>query len=92
MTIEQTVELPASHRLVLEVPRVIPSGRVRVTFTAEPDTTTGDNSLDRVTGELRELCKGAALTVERFFEMKQEEIALEDAQFRRLFPNAQETE
>jgi len=30
MTIEQTVEIPANHRLTIEVPREIPAGRMQV--------------------------------------------------------------
>ena len=33
MTIEQTVEIPASHRLVIDVPREVPEGPVVLTFT-----------------------------------------------------------
>jgi hypothetical protein len=33
MTIEQTVEIPADHRLVLDVPREIPAGTAVVAFT-----------------------------------------------------------
>ena len=32
MTIEQTVEIPASHRLTIDVPREIPAGPVVLTF------------------------------------------------------------
>jgi hypothetical protein len=32
MTIEQTVEVPANHRLTLEVPPEIPAGKVQVLF------------------------------------------------------------
>ena len=35
MTIEQTVDIPADHRVVLEVPREIPAGRVTIAFIAE---------------------------------------------------------
>ena len=39
MTIEQTVEIPASHQLVLDLPREIPVGRVRaaIVLTFEPE-------------------------------------------------------
>ena len=30
MTITQTVEIPASHRLIIDVPREIPAGRTQV--------------------------------------------------------------
>ena len=33
MTITQTVEIPASHRLTIDVPREIPAGPVILTFT-----------------------------------------------------------
>ena len=36
MTIEQTVEIPASHRLVIDVPRDIPAGRTILAFTPAP--------------------------------------------------------
>ena len=33
MTIEQTVEIPANHRLVIDVPAEVPAGKVILTFT-----------------------------------------------------------
>jgi hypothetical protein len=33
MTIEQTVDIPADHRLLIEVPREVPAGRAILTFT-----------------------------------------------------------
>jgi hypothetical protein len=33
MTITQTVEIPADHRLIIDVPREIPAGPVILTFT-----------------------------------------------------------
>ena len=37
MTITQTVDIPASHRLTIDVPREIPAGRTIITFTAVVD-------------------------------------------------------
>jgi hypothetical protein len=38
MTIQQTVEIPASHRLTIDVPPEVPAGVAVVTFTAaEPE-------------------------------------------------------
>jgi hypothetical protein len=34
MSITQTVEIPADHRLTIEVPREIPAGRAILTFTS----------------------------------------------------------
>jgi hypothetical protein len=36
MTIEQTVEIPADHRLVFDLPRDLPSGRAKVEVTITP--------------------------------------------------------
>jgi len=36
MTITQTVEIPASHRLTIDVPREVPTGSVILTFTPAP--------------------------------------------------------
>ncbi|GHV76872.1 hypothetical protein AGMMS49942_16930 [Spirochaetia bacterium] len=36
MTIEQTVDVPASHRLTIDVPRDIPAGRTILAFTPAP--------------------------------------------------------
>ena len=36
MTIEQTVEIPASHRITIDVPREIPAGKVKVELTFSP--------------------------------------------------------
>jgi hypothetical protein len=33
MTVTQTVEVPASHRLTIDVPREVPAGPVILTFT-----------------------------------------------------------
>jgi hypothetical protein len=43
MSITQTVDIPASHRLTIEVPREIPAGRAILTFTpaAEGVSVTG---------------------------------------------------
>ena len=37
MTVTQTVDVPVSHRLTIDVPREVPAGRVIITFTPEPD-------------------------------------------------------
>ncbi|GHU63729.1 hypothetical protein FACS189445_6890 [Spirochaetia bacterium] len=41
MTIQQTVDIPVSHRLTIEVPREVPAGRVILAFTPEGETPTG---------------------------------------------------
>jgi hypothetical protein len=37
MTIEQTIEIPESHRLFFDIPRNIPSGRAKVALTVMPE-------------------------------------------------------
>ena len=53
MTIEQTVEIPADHRLVLDVPREIPAGTTILTFTPAPagppeDGPPAEDEFDRI--------------------------------------------
>ena len=33
MIIEQTIEVPANHQIVLEVPTAVPAGKAKLTFT-----------------------------------------------------------
>ena len=44
MTIEQTVEIPANYRLVLDVPREIPTGTTILAFTPVPPGKTAAES------------------------------------------------
>ena len=37
MTITQTVDIPADHRLVIDVPREVPEGRAVLAFTPAPE-------------------------------------------------------
>jgi hypothetical protein len=39
MTITQTVDIPTSHRLIIDVPSEIPAGRTVLTFTPARDDT-----------------------------------------------------
>jgi hypothetical protein len=42
MTITQTVDIPADHRITLEVPREVPPGRTILAFTPAPDRGVSD--------------------------------------------------
>jgi hypothetical protein len=60
MTIEQTVEIPADHRLVIEVPPEIPAGRAVLAF-----TTAGEEKktpLDRGTAEKKNTQRSTPLS------------------------------
>jgi hypothetical protein len=84
MTIEQTVEIPASRRITFEVPPEIPIGRTRVemkfTFEPEPQKTAPGVWINPLKG----LCKGSKLTLERFKQMQSEDIVLENEIDQRL--------
>ena len=45
MTVEQIVEIPASRRLTIEVPREVPEGRTILAFTPVPAKTADDDGL-----------------------------------------------
>ena len=85
MTIEQTVEIPADHRIFLELPPELPVGKAKITITPQPEKPV-TNIYDSVT-KLRGLAKemGSSLTVEDFLEMRQEDLRLEEAKYRKLF-------
>jgi hypothetical protein len=46
MTIEQTIEIPASRRITLEVPQEIPTGPGILTFTPAPRSAADQGSID----------------------------------------------
>jgi hypothetical protein len=84
MIIEQTVIIPADHRLHLdlEVPSEIPAGRARASLTLICEEgrqkPTAGNWVNPLLGLAK--AKGAKLTLERFMEMQQEEIERENDQ------------
>jgi hypothetical protein len=47
MTITQTVEIPVSHRLTIDVPREVPAGRVMITFTPASRERVGADGFSR---------------------------------------------
>jgi len=83
MSITQTVIIPADHHLHLdlEVPSEIPAGRARAFLTLiceeRQQQSASSNWVNPLLGLAK--AKGAKLTVERFLEMKQEEIDRENA-------------
>jgi len=88
MTIEQTVIIPADHHLHLdlEVPSEIPAGKARASLSLiceeeQQQPAAADNWVNPLLGLAK--AKGAKLTLERFMEMQQEEIDLENG--RRLW-------
>ena len=53
MTIEQTVDIPASRRITIDVPREIPVGRAVIAFRPVDDCPLCAKHRDPKTGELR---------------------------------------
>ena len=72
MSVTQTVEIPASHRLIIEVPREIPEGKALVSVM--PLT---EKSKDISLLSLRGSCKGLD-TMEAYFERKRADKVRED--------------
>ena len=85
MTIEQTIEVPVSHRISLDLPLELPVGKAKITITSQPEKTI-TNAYEAVE-KLRGLAKrmGSTLTVDSFLEMQQEDIRLEEEKYQRLF-------
>jgi hypothetical protein len=87
LLIEQTVIIPADHRLRLdfEVPPEIPAGttaRLELFWSPYKETV---NSLDSVLERIWKLCKDSSLTVDNFLEMRRRDKELEENQYRRFF-------
>jgi hypothetical protein len=63
MTIEQTVEIPADHRLTIEVPREIPAGRAVLAFTpvSLPETEKNGGKIRLTRPMIDELLRSNAL-------------------------------
>ncbi|MDR0669311.1 MAG: hypothetical protein LBF95_04440 [Treponema sp.] len=89
MTIEQTVEIPADHRLTLEVPREIPAGTAVLAFTPVPPPCrrTTREAIDHCHGLARRL--GCTATSDDFLEQRRRDRELEDEQYLRLHPKAE---
>jgi hypothetical protein len=85
MTIEQTVEIPVDHRIFFDLPPELPVGKAKITITSQPEKPAA-NIYDVVT-KLRGLARemGSSITVEDFLEMRQEDLRLEEAKYRKLF-------
>ncbi|MDR1576539.1 MAG: hypothetical protein LBS37_11085 [Treponema sp.] len=87
MTIEQTVEIPADHRLVIEVPPEIPTGRAKAALTLVFETETTKAASEKWVNPLLGLAKDSSLTVERFMEMQRKDIELENEIDKRRWGN-----
>ena len=86
MTITQTVEIPASRRIFLELPLDLPVGRAKVTIM--PEAARPAASIDEPSVNLRGLAKrmGSKLTVKDFLKMAKEDLDFEEERFQKFFP------
>ena len=85
MIIEQTVEIPTSRRIFLDLPLELPMGKAKITVTSQSGKPAA--GAYEAAANLKGLAKkmGSTLTVERFLEMRREDLRLEEAQYRRFF-------
>ena len=101
MTIEQTVEiseLTAGNPVVMQLlqdrkpsikfpfPQELPAGKFKIELTVTPAAEPSTNpyeAIEQAAGFAKKL--GSTLTVDRFLEMKHEEIEVEEAEYQRLF-------
>jgi hypothetical protein len=102
MTIEQIVEIPANHRLTIEVPPEIPVGRAKAAITLIFETETPEPlpglskgpslSVEEALETGRGIAKrmGSRLTSDLSIKWRHEDKELEEAKYRRMFPKKEE--
>jgi hypothetical protein len=85
MTIEQTIDIPASRRVLFDLPFELPAGKAKITITPQAQESSGN--MYKAVENLKGLAKkmGSTLTVERFLKMRQEDLNLEDEKFKSFF-------
>jgi hypothetical protein len=76
MTIEQTVEIPASRRLYIDVPPYIPEGKATITFSIAPAN--GASQGVKNWRSFRGIFKGSGGTVADFLKRMRADRELED--------------
>jgi hypothetical protein len=102
MTIEQTIEIPESHRVQVffDIPRNIPSGRAKVALTVTPEqpvlakaASTPEPIEDDPYAwrKLRGMFKDSKFSTEELFKERARDLLLEEAKlFRKISPEALE--
>jgi hypothetical protein len=85
MTIEQTIDIPVSRRVLLDLPFELPAGKAKITITPQVQESSGNvyGAVENLRGLAKKM--GSTLTAERFLEMRQEDLNLEDEKFRSFF-------
>jgi hypothetical protein len=95
MVIEQTIEIPVSRQITLDIPPEFPAGKkATVLVLAEDKVQDGKKEVTphrRTPQEAIEYCRGIGkrlgirLTSDRLIEMRREDKELEEAKYRRMF-------
>jgi len=83
MTIEQTIEVPASHQIILDLPPELPVGKAKIIVTLE---TVPCEKTVRPLESLLGIHKGLD-TIDAYFTRKRIDKALEDSQYERSMRN-----
>jgi len=83
MTIEQTIEVPESHRITLDLPPELPVGKAKITVT--PEMIPCEKTV-RPLESLLGIHKGLD-TMDAYFTRKRIDKALEDSQYERSMLN-----
>jgi len=83
MTIEQTIEVPASHRITIDLPPELPVGKAKITIT--PEVVLCEKTVKPLESLLG-IHKGLD-TIDAYFIRKRIDKALEDSQYERSMRN-----
>ena len=85
MTIEQTITIPANHRIFIELPPELPVGKAKITVTpqAEDPATHAYEAIKNLRGLAKRM--GSGFTVERFIEERREDLRREEEKYSRFF-------
>jgi len=82
MTIEQTVEIPTSRWITIEVPPELPIGKAKVELTITPETMPRGKTVTSL-ASLAGIDKGLD-TMDAYFARKRADKEKEDAQFEQM--------
>jgi len=83
MTIEQTIEVPASHRVTIDLPPELPVGKAKITVT--PEAIICEKTVKPLESLLG-IHKGLD-TMDAYFARKRIDKALEDSQYKQSLRN-----
>ncbi|MDR1419792.1 MAG: hypothetical protein LBI86_05420 [Treponema sp.] len=92
MVIERRVEIPADHRLHLDIPPEFPAGKTATVIVLAPGDIQEATPRRLTPSEAIKYCRGLAkrlgctLTSGDFLEQRRKDRELEEAHYRRLYP------